>query len=221
MWWAIFFVTPIEWLRKNLLNTLNHAQFDFPWADLLYANRLDGVEEDAVVCEQDLLQLKTSAYVRKNMLMLELPDKNYIFGDHNNLIQTKNIDIILDTIHGKIYTYWQKLTSKDLHSQSGTIEMLLYAIENMGVDIPNRLLPLSSYSRSKNEMLWKIIIPLLKIIKEKTQKDLLLECYGGVYDYYLRLKKWDVRIGVLRKAVDIPHHPKVQDISPELVTTYW
>lgn len=62
------------------------------------------------------------------------------------------------------------------------------------------MLPLSSYSRSKNEMLGKIIIPLLKTIKEKTQKDLLLECYGGVYDYYLRLKKGDVKIGVLKKA---------------------
>ncbi len=219
MGWSIFFVTPIEWLRKNILNTLNHAQFDFPWANLLYANRVDGIEEDAVLCEQDLLQLKTSSYVRKNMLMLELPDKNYIFGDHNHLIQSKQVDIILDTIHGKIYTYWQKLTSKDVHSQSWTIEMLLYAIEHIWTDIPNRMLPLSSYSRSKNEMLGKIIIPLLKTIKEKTQKDLLLECYGGVYDYYLRLKKGDVKIGVLKKAWDIPHQEKAYTLSP--VSTYW
>ena len=118
MWGSLFFVTPIEGLRKNILNTLRQAQMDFPWVELLYANWLDGIEENWIICEQDLLQQKTSQYVDTNMLVLELPDKNYIFWSYDNLIQQKDIDIILDTVHMKIYTYWQKLTSKELHSQT-------------------------------------------------------------------------------------------------------
>ena len=55
--------------------------------------------------------------------------------------------------------------------------MLLTALKNIGVDISNKELPISSYARSKNDMVGKIIIPLVKLIKEKVNKDLPLECY--------------------------------------------
>lgn len=199
MWWSLFFTTPLEWLRKNILNTLNQAQRDFPWVELLYANRLDGIEEKWLLCEQDLLQQKTSQFVDNNMLMLELPNKNYIFWSYEHLIQQKDLDIVLDTVHMKIYTNWQKLTSKELHSQTWTIEMLLTALKNIGVDISNKELPISSYARSKNDMVGKIIIPLVKLIKEKVNKDLPLECYWWMYDYFLRLKNSSVKIGIVKR----------------------
>ncbi|MEI7478079.1 MAG: hypothetical protein WCJ81_06410 [bacterium] len=52
----------------------------------------------------------------------------------------------------KIYIQGQKLTSKDLHSQTGTIEMLMTALPQIGSDISNKQLPLSTYSKSKNDM---------------------------------------------------------------------
>ena len=203
MWWSLFFVTPIEWLRKNILNTIHQAQFDFPWSELLYANRIDWVEENGIICEQDLLQSKKSEYIDSNMLVLELPDKNFMFGAYDYLVQQKEVDIILDTVHWKIYTSWQKLTSKDLHSQTWTIDMLLTALENVWTDISNKELPASSYARSKNDMVGKIIIPLVKLIKEKTQKELPLECYGWMYDYFLRLKKSNVKFGIVRKIAEM------------------
>ncbi len=202
MWGSLFFVTPIEGLRKNILNTLRQAQMDFPWVELLYANWLDGIEKNWIICEQDLLQQKTSQYVDTNMLVLELPDKNYIFWSYDNLIQQKDIDIILDTVHMKIYTYWQKLTSKELHSQTGTIEMLLTALDNVWIDISNKDLPISSYAKSKNDMVWKIVLPLVKLVKQKLNKELPLECYGGMYDYFLRLKKHNVKFGVVKKLAE-------------------
>lgn len=200
MGWSLFFVTPIEGLRKNIINTIHQAQFDFPWSELLYANWLDGVEENGIICEQDLLQYRKSEYIQKNMLVLELPNKNFTFWSHEHLIKENNLDVVLDTIHSKIYICWHKLTSKELHSQTASIEMLLEVIQNMWTDISNRQLPLSSYARSKNEMLGKIVLPLSKLVKEKTNKEFHLECYGWMYDYFLRLSPSQVTIWIIRSV---------------------
>jgi hypothetical protein len=201
MWGSLLFVTPVEWLRKNILNTLHHAQRDFPWTDLLYTSRIDGVEAQGLVCEQDLIQQKTSTFIDSNLLILELPDNNVIFGAYDNLVQNKDVDIVLDTIHMKIYIQWKKLTSKDLHSQIGTIEMLMTALKNIGSDVSNKQLPVSSYSKSKNDMVGKIILPLVKVIKDTIKKDIPIDCYGWMYDYFLRLKKNNIRFGIMKKAV--------------------
>lgn len=203
MWWCLFFVTPLEWLRKNIMNTLHQAQREFSWAELLYSSWGDGIESVWLLCEQDLLQQKSSTYIDSNMLVLETEDKNMIFGSYNDLIRNQDIDIILDTVHMKIYTQWRKLTSKDLHSQTGTIEMLLSTLHHIWTDISNKQLPLSSYSKSKNDMVWKIVIPLVKFIKNNLKKDLPIECYGGMYDYFLRLNKHNIKFGIMRKAVEL------------------
>lgn len=205
MWWCLLFVTPLEWLRKNLMNTLFQAQRDFPWSELIYASWLDGIETTGLTCEQDLLLQKTSHYISSNMLVLETPWEHKCFWSYEELIKSKDVDILLDTVHMKIYTQWSKLTSKDLHSQTGTIEMLTTALKYLNTDISNKTLPLSSYSKSKNEMVWKIVLPFIKIVKEKLQKDLPLECYWGMYDYYLRLKKHDIKFGIMRKVTELEY----------------
>ncbi|HCB51432.1 TPA: hypothetical protein DEP21_02545 [Patescibacteria group bacterium] len=70
----------------------------------------------------------------------------------------------------------QKLTSQDIHSQSATIEIMKRLIENPGKDISNKDLPSSSYSKNKNDMLGKIVIPLIELIEKKTGKKLPLIC---------------------------------------------
>lgn len=203
MWGCLLFATPLEWLRKNILNTLYQAQRDFPWAELIYTSWNDWIESQWLLCEQDLAQQKASSYIDSNMLVLETQDKNMIFWSYNDLIRHQDIDIILDTVHMKIYTQGRKLTSKDLHSQTWTIEMLMTALKSIGTDISNKQLPLSSYSKSKNDMVWKIIIPLTRFIKEHLKKELPLECYGGMYDYFLRLNKHNIKFGIMRKAVEM------------------
>jgi hypothetical protein len=116
-------------LRKNISTTIHQAKHDFPACDLVYANWVDGTESFGLLCEQDLLQKKTSTFIDKNMLVLEKRD-NMIFGSYEELMQQKNLDIILDTIHMKVYIMGERVTSKELHSQTGTIEMLLTALKH-------------------------------------------------------------------------------------------
>jgi hypothetical protein len=83
---------------------------------------------------------------------------------------------LLDTLNNKIYLNGQKLTSQEIHSQSATIEIMQILIQNLGKDISNKDLPLSSYSKNKNEMLGKIVLPLIELLEKKTGKKLPLIC---------------------------------------------
>lgn len=44
--------------------------------------------------------------------------------------------------------------------------MLKVLIENMGKEIPNSKLPVSTYSQNKNEILGKVILPLKKLTEK-------------------------------------------------------
>ncbi|HBB04018.1 TPA: hypothetical protein DCZ39_03930 [Patescibacteria group bacterium] len=79
-------------------------------------------------------------------------------------------------INNKIYINGRKLTSEDLHSQTGTVDILKVLIENIGKDISNKALPVSSYSKNKNDMLGKIVLPLIELIEKETGKKLPLIC---------------------------------------------
>jgi hypothetical protein len=50
-------------------------------------------------------------------------------------------------------------------------------------------------------MVGKIILPLIKIIKDTIKKDIPIDCYGWMYDYFLRLKKNNIRFGIMKKAL--------------------
>ena len=79
-------------------------------------------------------------------------------------------------INNKIYINGRKLTSEDLHSQTGTVDILKILMENIGKDISNKDLPISSYSKNKNDMLGKIVLPLIELIEKETGKKLPLIC---------------------------------------------
>jgi len=79
-------------------------------------------------------------------------------------------------INNKIYINGRKLTSEDLHSQTATVDILKILIENIGKDISNKSLTVSSYSKNKNDMLGKIVIPLIELIEKEIGKKLPLIC---------------------------------------------
>jgi hypothetical protein len=79
-------------------------------------------------------------------------------------------------LNNKIYINGRKLTSSDLHSQTATVDILKLLMENIGKDIPNKEFSSSSYSKNKNDMQGKIIIPLLELIQKELGKKLPLIC---------------------------------------------
>jgi len=72
-------------------------------------------------------------------------------------------------------------------------------MENIGKDISNKELPVSSYSKNKNDMLGKIVIPLIELIEKETGKKLPLICKGSIYEFYLKLNPSDIDIAVIQK----------------------
>ncbi|MEI6775059.1 MAG: hypothetical protein WCL18_10220 [bacterium] len=79
-------------------------------------------------------------------------------------------------INNKMYINGRKLTSEDLHSQTATVDILKILMENTGRDVSNKDFALSSYSKNKNDMLGKIVLPLIELIEKETGKRLPLIC---------------------------------------------
>ena len=98
-----------------------------------------------------------------------------------------------------MYINGRKLTSEDLHSQTATVDILKILMENIGKDIVNNEFASSSYSKNKNDMLGKIVIPLLELIERETGKKLPLICKGSMYEFYLKLNPSDIDIAIVQK----------------------
>lgn len=107
----------------------------------------------------------------------------------HEVLANKEIDILLDTIHEKVYIRGEKLDSKDLGSQSTTVEIVTTLLENFGQEVSNDQFSISSYSKQRNQMLGKIILPLQELIKSKCKQELHIECSGSLYDFTLILNE--------------------------------
>ena len=96
----------------------------------------------------------------------------------------------------KIYINGIKLSSNDLCSQSATIEIFSYLIHHQWRRIDNKQLPTSSYSRSKNQFMSKIIIPFKKIIKKILWYDVQFYHSGNTYEFTMMMwvQPFDIHI---------------------------
>jgi hypothetical protein len=56
--------------------------------------------------------------------------------------------------------------------------MMKILLDNMGKEVSNSKLPISTYSQNKNEILSKIVLPIKKITKEVFAKEISLTCSG-------------------------------------------
>jgi hypothetical protein len=63
-----------------------------------------------------------------------------------------------------MYTKGKKLTSQDIHSQNTTVDILSQLLLSANKELSNKHFSLSSYTKNKNEMVSKIILPLKKFI---------------------------------------------------------
>lgn len=169
-------------------------------ASLDYASWRDGYSSDSVRIEQCISRKLYSSYTKAGNIIFSDSQGVSYYGDYETIIKSESNSILLDTIQGRIYIRGTKLTSKEIHSQNTTIDMMKLLLENIGQEVSNSKLPVSTYSQNKNELLSKVVIPLLKLSKEYFGKEISLTCSGGITQYYLRLEKDDqIRIGIIKK----------------------
>ncbi len=197
MWWSLIFMLPLEWFRVSIMNVIDSVNKDFSGSKLLYANRLDGLAYEWCKIEQDLNENKYSEFLDGRNCIIKRTNWKIVIGDCNKLIENQKKWLLLDVMNNKIYLDGKKLTSQDLHSQSATIEILKMLLWNLGKEISNKDLPISSYSKNKNDMLWKIVLPLISLVEQKTKKKLPLICKGSLYDFTMRLDICDIEMTIL------------------------
>jgi len=170
MWWSLIFAMPLEWFRKMVVDAVDKTNIELIWSKLIYTNRVDGVEHEWFKIEQDFNQWIYSSFLDSSSCVLKTADGKMQIDSCENFIKNHKKWILLDMINNKIYINGRKLTSEDLHSQTWTVDILKILMENIGKDISNKELPVSSYSKNKNDMLGKIVIPLIELIEKETGK---------------------------------------------------
>ncbi len=166
-----------------------------------YDSSQENVDEEWIKIEQDLGSWLYSDYLNKNSVLFyddagfKKPVKM------KDIIKESSSDILLDGISKKIYCLWEKLSSKDIQSQSATVDILLKLINSPWRDVFNTEFPRSSYSKNKNEMISKIILPLQNYLRNKLSRELPISCHGWLYEFTVSLDeaKNSISIGFISK----------------------
>lgn len=186
--------------RNTIMKTIEKLQeIWYTNLRLEYASWLDGTSSDGVRIDQWIDAGIFSKYVQKDQVYYKDSMWESFIGDYNDVLTKNKEGLLLDMIHNKIYLNWRKLSSKDLLSQTTTIEILYRLMENIGQDIRNKEFEISSYSKNKNEMLGKIVIPLIGLIEKETGERIPLICKGSIYDFYMKLNPSILKIAVIKK----------------------
>ncbi|MDP2090170.1 MAG: hypothetical protein Q8K30_01110 [Candidatus Gracilibacteria bacterium] len=192
-------VTKLGLSRNTLEKTISDLRYLYPNIEVEYSSFIDGSTNDGIILEQSINKGIFSQYINRNLYVYSDNLGINYFGNYEEIFVKETNGVLLDTISNKIYIYGKKLTSKDIHSQNATIEILSILLNNLGKNISNHDLPLSSYSKNKNEMVGKIVIPFLKLIENNFNIKLDFECKGGITDFYLKLEKIDIKIGKISR----------------------
>jgi hypothetical protein len=199
---GVSFVTYPQLNRMSLLTVFEEMKQHFSNMSVDYISWLDGYGESGVKVEQNLDGKKYSEFIDGSSVALKTYSK---LKDYKTIIGWKSIetlgidyDILCNLIDNSITVGGKVLSGKELHSKTATLAVLSRLLEKRNEEVSSQDFPRSSYSSNKNEMQGKIVLPLLKIIKERTHKDLGLSCSGSNTKFYLKLApENDLKIGLI------------------------
>lgn len=201
---GVLFAVPYGAHRTAMLELVEKLQQETGrsiWLD--YASWLDGIGGQPGRIDQDIVAGKHSSFIASDALAVRilrqgrLQDEMFTVERFNDCV--KELDIILDKTNGKILIAGQTLTSKELPSQKATVAILSDLLQSSALTLKNDELP-GTYGTNRYDLQGKIVIPLVKQVKQITGRDLQLTISGGMYDaYQLSLDPSNVAIGVVEK----------------------
>lgn len=159
---------------------------------LSYASWRDGWSSTWLLIDQHISKNMYSSFIRPWSVLFVWWNGNTYVDVHEDILQQQQKGIILDRIYNKVYIDGKKLTHKDMCSQSWTVEIVTRLMRNEWQYVDNGDLPMSSYSKNKNEMLWKIVLPFKQLVQIYCNTDLQLICSGSIHDFQMRIHMWEV-----------------------------
>ncbi len=196
--WSLFFVIKKGQSNTTIQKVLDQLKADWHVVWLDYASWRDGYSAVGIRLEQYISEKVYSQYTKAGDVLFTDSFGNSYSQEYDTIVNNEIDCILLDTIWGRIYIKWTKLTSKEIHSQNTTIDMLKLLLENIGQEVSNSRLPVSTYSQNKNEILGKVVLPIKKLAKEHFGEEISLSCSWGITEYYLRLERDNaIRIGII------------------------
>lgn len=197
-WWY-FFVMKQNLSRNTITKTISDLKNKYNNCLIEYANREDWYGWWWIQINQSISKWIFSKYISEwNIKFITNLWETYIW-EYNEIMEKEKNWLILDAINKKIYLNWNKMTSKEIHSQSTTVDVLDKLINANWNDISNSELEISSYTKNKNEMLWKIVLPIVRLLKKEYWVELPIICKWSLWDYYLKLKKTKIRIWIIKR----------------------
>ncbi len=199
LWWWYIVVT-IPWISRDTIEkSIKDMQTYYSNTEIEYSSYLDWECSDWVIVEQYISEWIYSKYVDKNKFVFNSNKGDNYIWDYNEILEKEKDWLLFDMINSKIYFFWEKLTSKDTPSQNGTIEVITKLLENIWEEISNKEFSSSSYSKNKNEMLWKIILPLIRLVEEKTKEQLPIICKWGLTNFYVKMWNINLKIWAIKR----------------------
>lgn len=187
-WWCVLMVMPYEEGRNAFEATITQLQQQYPQLCVHHQSRRDAGPVPGPQIHQFISQEQYTTTSKPGSVLLREAGGYKKIVPYTELKTTLFSGIVLDTISGKVLVNGQKVTHKDLVTQSGTIEVMVKLLERPGEFIHHADLPISSYTRNKNEMLGKVVTPLKELIKKHYNIDIPLTCDGSTYDFHICLE---------------------------------
>lgn len=186
-------------LFKNIESKIGKKLY-FP-----YLSWEDGYETEGIRVEQYIEKGIYSKFISKGAISI----REYDYNNSKTIILTKDqfeiekneIDLFLDLKNKDIYIKGNKLTSRDIHSSSATIEILKILLKKKGKNVINKELPDSSYTLERGELQSKIVTPLVKAVKKYADKELDLKITGSLTSFEVCLNIADLKVNVLEKIL--------------------
>lgn len=203
IWGSIIIIAPWKKSRNTILKALEELKNTYKYnLSLDYISREEWVGWEEIKVEQNLYKQFSSPFIQDNLILAKTLQWESFIDKHENLIKRYNKAIIMDLVEKKIYIKGVKTTSNEILSQNFTIELFNKLLETTENEVSNKELPISSYSKYKNQLVGKIIIPLQKIIEKKFNKKLDILCKWSNHDFTIKLKESILPIVIIKKYVN-------------------
>ncbi len=187
-WWCVLMVMPYEEWRNAFDAMIQHLQQHYPQLSVHHQSRRDGWTTLWPHIHQFISHAHFGEKNKPGAVLLREAGGRKKILPYTELKTTQLAWIVLDNITGKVSLNGKRLTHKDLITQSGTIDVLTKLLEHPGEYVHHADLPMSSYTRNKNEMIGKVVTPLKELIKKHYDIEIPLVCDGTTYDFHICLE---------------------------------
>ncbi len=203
---ALLFALPYATHRADLIALIEQVRTTTGksvWLD--YASWIDGVETKGAVLEQDIAKGIYSSFIGRDVrnvtVLRQGTQSDQVLTNEHFAEFAPTIDLLLDKTTSKISIAGTTVTSKELPSQKATVAIVADLIMAPNFTLTNDQLP-GTYGTNRYDLHGKIVLPLIKQVKELTGRDLQLSIQGNMYDHYtLSLNPSNIVIGVVEQKV--------------------